>query len=147
MRNPGQLCYRNGALQALLHMPKFINWIEDAHPVCSIPPVPDCVACALHRLSTVYWGVGNVQPALAHFWAVAQHGEFLCSRGSFRDADFCTAGWQHIGQSDADDFYLWLLATLGTQVQAYVTYLSPDGLSTTTNSDAGSSFGSKRCSA
>lgn len=79
MRNPGELCYRNGALQALLHMPKFINWIEDAHPVCSIPQVPDCVACALHRLSTVYWGVGNVEPALAHFWTVAQHGEFLCS--------------------------------------------------------------------
>ncbi|KAI4134209.1 MAG: hypothetical protein LQ347_001720 [Umbilicaria vellea] len=101
MRNPGQLCYRNGVLQAVLHIPKFVNWIENVHPVCSVPPVPNCVACALHRLSTVYWGVGSIQPALTHFWTVAQQ-----------------AGWQHTGQSDADQFYLWLLGTLQTQLQA-----------------------------
>ncbi|KAL6708319.1 hypothetical protein ACN47E_003243 [Coniothyrium glycines] len=83
--NPGNFCYRNSALQPLLHLPRFLNWIlqhaEDGQNWPCRPKDPDlslpddaaadyngdnltrlgdkatgCVACLLKQLVQWYWG-------------------------------------------------------------------------------------------
>lgn len=45
-------CYANTIFQALLHAPKFVNWLEQEHQSCIIE---DCLTCALRGLSLNYW--------------------------------------------------------------------------------------------
>ncbi|KAI9764193.1 MAG: hypothetical protein M1835_007634 [Candelina submexicana] len=50
----GVLCYRHSGLQGLLHVPKFVNWLEQEHTGDSCA-MTNCLACALRSLSEVYW--------------------------------------------------------------------------------------------
>ena len=59
--NPGTLCYRNSIIQALLHAPKFVYWLENSRHDCT---VRKCVACALRALCIRYWDEPLNQSAL-----------------------------------------------------------------------------------
>lgn len=50
--NRGVQCYRNSVLQALLHVPKFVNWLIVEHRNCN---VRGCIACRLRVLCQKYW--------------------------------------------------------------------------------------------
>lgn len=52
LRNHGNRCYRNAVLQALLHIPKVVNWMEIEHKDCTIH---DCTLCWFKGLCTEYW--------------------------------------------------------------------------------------------
>lgn len=56
-QNPNVLCYRHSLFQALLHIPKFVNWLTDFHKVkeCCSENQARCVACALRDLACLYW--------------------------------------------------------------------------------------------
>ncbi|KFY11650.1 hypothetical protein V492_04345 [Pseudogymnoascus sp. VKM F-4246] len=63
MRQPGfdnirmSRCYRHSLLQALLHIPKLVNWLLEFHKLgecCSQRPTV-CLACKLRDLATLYW--------------------------------------------------------------------------------------------
>ncbi len=56
-RNPDVLCYRHSLFQALMHIPKFINWLVEFHKVedCCSENAATCVACALRDLASLYW--------------------------------------------------------------------------------------------
>ncbi|OBT67814.1 hypothetical protein VE03_02425 [Pseudogymnoascus sp. 23342-1-I1] len=63
MRQPGfdnikmSRCYRHSLLQALLHIPKLVNWLLEFHKLgecCSQRPAV-CLACKLRDLATLYW--------------------------------------------------------------------------------------------
>ena len=52
MRNVGgNLCYLISVLQALLHAPKILNWLE-SHQDCFWE---NCLACVLRNLAAQYW--------------------------------------------------------------------------------------------
>lgn len=53
----GVLCYRHSLFQAILHIPKFVNWIQGCHPPekCCSQVGKACVACAFYKLSSLYW--------------------------------------------------------------------------------------------
>ncbi|KFZ09004.1 hypothetical protein V501_05754 [Pseudogymnoascus sp. VKM F-4519 (FW-2642)] len=63
MKQPGfdnikmSRCYRHSLLQALLHIPKLVNWLLEFHKLgecCSHRPAV-CIACKLRDLATLYW--------------------------------------------------------------------------------------------
>ena len=51
----GTDCYMNSVLQALLHIPRFVNWLDFEHQNCTADEPGSCLACALHVLSQRYW--------------------------------------------------------------------------------------------
>lgn len=53
----GALCYRHSLLQALLHTPKFVNWLFASHKFedCCADNQLMCIACTFRDLATVYW--------------------------------------------------------------------------------------------
>lgn len=55
--NPDVLCYRHSLFQALLHIPKFVNWLTEYHKEedCCSENKAKCVACALRDLANLYW--------------------------------------------------------------------------------------------
>ena len=123
MHNPGRLCYRNGVLQALLHIPKFVNWIEQAHPVV---PYRRCSTASAALYIGCLQSVGAKEMSSKH-WPIFRLLFGMVSslfRRSFRHAKLCTAGWIAQGQQDANHFYIWLVATLQQQLPAYVLILS-----------------------
>ena len=56
-KNPDVLCYRHSLFQALLHIPKFVNWLTEYHKFedCCSENQARCVACALRDLANLYW--------------------------------------------------------------------------------------------
>lgn len=56
-QNPNVLCYRHSMFQAILHVPKFFNWLTEHHKVgdCCAESQARCVACALRDLANLYW--------------------------------------------------------------------------------------------
>lgn len=52
----GVLCYRHSLFQAILHIPKFINWLHKCHkPENCCTMANNCVACAFYILVEIYW--------------------------------------------------------------------------------------------
>ena len=53
-------------LQALLHAPKFVNWLDIGHSNCAADAGMQrhCLACALRILSERYWALGDNQNAI-----------------------------------------------------------------------------------
>lgn len=92
MQNPGVLCYRNSVLQALLHSPKFVNWLEEDHIICGMTSddvrgrrgAPRCIAYALRVLCVVYWArdaqPAQVTRALNALQVVLYRGKFFARR-------------------------------------------------------------------
>lgn len=71
MVREGMLCYRLAALQCLLHVPRFVNFLNkdhedcrheasEQHQGCSVENrVAACSLCRLINLSCAYWGEGS----------------------------------------------------------------------------------------
>ncbi|KAL9124780.1 MAG: hypothetical protein Q9217_005923 [Psora testacea] len=97
-QNPHVMCYRNSIIQALLHAPKFVNWLQSCHAEC--PFRSYCTVCALRHLCLHYWDPTyqpkTVAQRMAHFSATL--------RGT---ATF--ARWSWCEQQDANEFYLYLV--------------------------------------
>ena len=55
----------NSVIQALLHVPKFVNWLESKHEICTadVEERRHCVACALRVLAQLYWGTDSTDNA------------------------------------------------------------------------------------
>lgn len=54
LKNPDITCYRNAALQCLLHVPAFYHYLGNTHKDCTRTG-DRCVVCALQHLANVYW--------------------------------------------------------------------------------------------
>ena len=52
----GSLCYRHSLFQALMHMPKFVNWLLLNHDTekCLSEDSKYCVACNLRDIAIAY---------------------------------------------------------------------------------------------
>ncbi|KAL8702878.1 MAG: hypothetical protein Q9201_003941 [Fulgogasparrea decipioides] len=144
--NPGNRCYLNSVIVALLHVPKFKNWIQhhwtagkddhklyiDGQFIEETAKEEDCVAYALATLSSEYWS----EPPNARELA-AEYKGFL----SLIDHVQTSSGqrWTKEMQSkqqDAPEFFNWLLTILREQFQQtkhkqeadeYQLYLPCDG--------------------
>ncbi|KAL5325928.1 hypothetical protein ACEPPN_007063 [Leptodophora sp. 'Broadleaf-Isolate-01'] len=92
MRNhTGAVCYRLSCLQALFHIPVFVNWVMDTlRPADCLSDIKaDCVSCCLNALVTEYWAGTNVLKTLERFDAI------LAKKGWSSDVDN--------GQADPED--------------------------------------------
>lgn len=73
-------CYINSLVIALLHVPKFVNWLEKAHQLGACP-VSYCVACALTNLSLAYWATNRdrrrAESEMVAFKKVIHNGQNL----------------------------------------------------------------------
>jgi uncharacterized UBP type Zn finger protein len=56
LQNPGNFCYRNAMLQALLHTPAFYRYLGLMHKECYLKHEA-CVVCALQFLARDYWSI------------------------------------------------------------------------------------------
>ncbi|KAI9815726.1 MAG: hypothetical protein M1827_002122 [Pycnora praestabilis] len=110
MRNPGVLCYRNSSLQALMHIPKFVNWLEQDHNDLRQCHIQNCLACSLRTLCGAYWNErvdsAEIQRVLRGFWDVVGRVRLTGAR------------WTYHGMQDADEFFQWLLIRLQEQLSA-----------------------------
>ncbi|KAG4428141.1 hypothetical protein IFR05_016374 [Cadophora sp. M221] len=79
----GAVCYRLSCLQALLHIPVFVNWVMDTlKPAdCLSDTKADCVSCCLYELATEYWAGTNMLKTLERFDAI------LAKKGWASDVD------------------------------------------------------------
>lgn len=109
-RNRNNSCYINSLVIALLHVPKFVNWLEQAHQ-SSTCPVPHCVACALTNLSLAYWATEpdhrSVELKMVAFRRVIHNASTTENPGWSKS--------NQIHQHDVQEFYSWLLAKLREQ--------------------------------
>ena len=60
--NPGNRCYRNAALQGLLHVPAVYHLLGNIHRDCD-KSLRQCVTCALQDLCQRYWSLKSVKGA------------------------------------------------------------------------------------
>ena len=96
--NAHVMCYRNSMIQALLHIPKLVNWLEDYHDIC--PKENRCTICAFQRLSLLYWQTHpnskDVNQSMASLTAN------LKTTATLRT-------WRWSRQQDANEFYMFLV--------------------------------------
>ena len=96
--NAHVMCYRNSMIQALLHIPKLVNWLEDYHDAC--PKENRCTICAFQRLSLLYWQTHpnskDVNQSMAALTAN------LKTTATLRT-------WRWGRQQDANEFYMFLV--------------------------------------
>lgn len=57
-RSRGQSCWKNAALQGLLHVPAVYHFLGNIHPDCD-KSIRRCVTCALQDLFQRYWSPGG----------------------------------------------------------------------------------------
>lgn len=137
-RNRGASCYLNSLIIALLHVPKFVNWILHFHEAETCD-VTYCVACALHYLTLAYWNdfgdSRKTETALADFAMVIARGQFhdsapplVLNLNQFSASPKGSQAWskrEQERQQDASEFYTWLLSKLEAQaVLSYVSHFS-----------------------
>lgn len=135
MHRVGNGCYRISALQALLHLPKFMNWINDhnvtqrgkihnpcttattmshngnnfkVHTVCR-----QCMACAMKDLIAYYWGEDNLDASGAPN-PIPQHDPILYPFERFATQLFGA------DQSDPGEFQLQILRACRRSTRRYV---------------------------
>ncbi|KAL8639141.1 MAG: hypothetical protein Q9228_003786 [Teloschistes exilis] len=110
--NPKFRCYLNSLVIALLHIPKFVNFVE-AHATSSQEHVlvykRSCVVCALAGLALEYWKpaekTSKVEQKLDIFLK-------LLDAGGFDEIEPWPKVKQELIQQDAAEFYIWLLAVI-----------------------------------
>ncbi|RFU32698.1 hypothetical protein B7463_g3648, partial [Scytalidium lignicola] len=119
----GVLCYRHSLFQALLHQPKFVNWLEEYHRPehCVSESRERCVSCQLRVLSRVYWGrVGCPK---------SQLNQILVDI----DKIFRQRGWRPDsgsgGQADPEEQVSWILKQIREEVPSeFFAYLEASHL-------------------
>jgi ubiquitin carboxyl-terminal hydrolase 36/42 len=105
MANAGNTCYLNSTLQALFHVPAFINWLQsDDSQFCNCTHwKEDCIICAMNKtLKASQAGSGSVIIPLL----------------IYKRLDFICQGLTHGEQEDAHEFMRCLL---GSMEQSYLT--------------------------
>ena len=98
-------CYRNSLFQALVHMPKVVNYFEMHHKYCQRD---DCVACAFKNFTEDYWNDptdNKVYKALS-----------LLQTNMANSRKFRNVQWTWSRQNDSMEFLLTLLKTLRGKV-------------------------------
>ncbi|KAI4255751.1 MAG: hypothetical protein LQ352_002402 [Teloschistes flavicans] len=117
-RNPQFRCYLNSVVIALLHSPKFVNFLE-AHASSTqehVVVVKDaCVVCALAGLSSEYWR--RIRKDLKVEQKLDVFLDLLDAGGFGEEIDAWPKRKQESIQQDASDFYLWLLSVIQYQIQ------------------------------
>ena len=91
LENPtGARCYLNSVVIALLHFPKFYNWLT--HHVYCHGVGESCVACVLAELAIQYWSDGiqqsDLETAIDRFTKVIVSGKLFDLAISSSNADF-----------------------------------------------------------
>ncbi|KAI9803524.1 MAG: hypothetical protein M1825_001867 [Sarcosagium campestre] len=109
----GEVCYLNSVMQALMHIPKLLNWLHMIHTahICPITPQESCLACCLRNVAEAYYlsqgtnaqVVANIEVALTEMIpALAE-----------------SANWdmmgQETGEQDSPEFLLQFLDGLRNQ--------------------------------
>ena len=95
------MCYRNSMIQALLHAPKLVNWMEECHPSCA--QGNRCTICALRSLSIQYWHPSYVAKDIDH--KMDQLESNLRGTSAF-------TSWSWRRQQDANEFFLHLVNSM-----------------------------------
>lgn len=120
-------CYLNSVVLALLHLPRFVSWLEDH--VHGHEGDEWCVACILADLATQYWvdvpNQTDLEEQIDLFIAAIDAGK-LSGRAISTNTDLPVENnwdesrlWEH---EDAQEFYQWLITHLR---QKYVSPESP----------------------
>ena len=120
LRNPGNLCYRNTALQLMLSTPVFWNW-SNAHVEAS-PwgcQIRDCLLCSYHRFALEYIRSTTAntpvfQQRTDEFWGVCQKvfwGSRAMRKHRIGPKDVDKQGFNHF------TFLVWLLHFMREQVR------------------------------
>ncbi|KAL8866394.1 MAG: hypothetical protein Q9174_006328, partial [Haloplaca sp. 1 TL-2023] len=112
LENPKNRCYLNSVVIALLHVPKFSNWLKyhgerGQQEHAQRFKKEDCAACALWAVSNAYW---QKLPDEASAKATKkEYGDFLklIARVKPEKRKRWTK-WKQNEQHDAADFYTWL---------------------------------------
>ncbi|KAI9880480.1 MAG: hypothetical protein M1830_002832 [Pleopsidium flavum] len=106
--NPGPLCYRNVAVQALMHVPIFLNFLEEYHHPSDCQ-AKSCLACQLRSLKRAYWETYSNQDQHDHAVLVAYDAIHKSAK---------KLGWKEPSdqQHDTRDFYAWMLNWLKAQL-------------------------------
>ncbi|KZF20703.1 cysteine proteinase [Xylona heveae TC161] len=108
------MCYRRSTMQALMHVPMFVNWLEQKHQSgrC-MRGGKSCLACQLRLLKEAYWqrsGPGGLSQS--------QHRQQIYRAVKALDVLCRKVGWRHPSseQQDAQEFLLWMLDTIREQL-------------------------------
>ncbi|KAH8820518.1 hypothetical protein F5884DRAFT_866335 [Xylogone sp. PMI_703] len=119
----GVLCYRHSLFQALLHQPKFVNWLDEYHrpEQCVSESREHCVSCQLRVLSKVYWcQPGHPKSQLSQ--VLADIDKIFRQRGWKPDAG---SG----GQGDPEEQVSWILKQIREEVPSeFFAYLEASHL-------------------
>ena len=95
------MCYRNSMVQALMHTPKLVNWLEYHHPICAQDN--RCTACALKKLSLQYWHASSTAEDVNRMMNSLESNLRKTSA-------FATWSWRR--QQDANEYYLHLINSI-----------------------------------
>ena len=95
------MCYRNSMIQALLHAPKLVNWLEEFHPPCA--QESRCIICALRQLSLQYWQTSSVPQDL---------NQKMNQLESNLRGTLAFTNWTWSRQQDANEFFLHLVNSM-----------------------------------
>lgn len=112
LRNPHNYCYRRSVMQAFLHLPAFISWIE-GHPSTGdnrsieCPTIP-CIACAFRKLLKAYYSKQPISAELGSFDASINR---IWPRLRYISNKRQIMALQH-SQQDADEFIVCILNAL-----------------------------------
>lgn len=116
----GAICYRLSLLQAFLHQPEFVHFVQDSHAPekCVSDSREHCATCVLRLLTLEYWGGSQ---------------DFSGTSKVLREMDtlFTTLGWapdSASGHADPDEQIAWLFDRMSAElptlyVQPILTFL------------------------
>ncbi|KAL2066404.1 hypothetical protein VTL71DRAFT_2475 [Oculimacula yallundae] len=111
----GAICYRNAAVQALFHIPGFVNWVMDhlQPEKCVAENKKDCVSCCLHLLATKYWAGAKLNETWRRFHTILRRKGWGIDAGN--------------GQADAGEQLIWIFDTMSkelpTETYAHLSHL------------------------
>lgn len=109
----GEACYRNSALQLVLHLPELLKWLKDYHKPdqCTVSNKNRCVACQLRKLALRYWRNATNRELTANF----KQFNGACARPLAHDGT-ASEGWDREGQQDAMEYMTWLVDAITESV-------------------------------
>ncbi|CZT42267.1 uncharacterized protein RSE6_02126 [Rhynchosporium secalis] len=100
----GAICYRNSAVQALFHIPGFVNWVMDhlQPEKCSAANKNLCVSCCLYSLATKYWEGSKVAETWRRFNTILRRRGWGVDAGN--------------GQADAGEQLIWIFDAMSKEL-------------------------------